>query len=137
MAANDKERIASEEAEKRLKAALTAKRDPSTTTPRIGSPAVGDSTTAADQSQGQAAQAGEDVVMNGAEPPQPMPQVRTSRYFLRCSLIAYRTPGNLSCMNASTKSKLSRLHLLWIPLGKYFDSVLSKLLSTSVDLGFT
>lgn len=137
MAANDKERIASEEAEKRLKAALTAKRDPSTTTPRIGSPAVGDSTTPADQSQGQAAQAGEDVVMNGAEPPQPMPQVRTSRYFLRCSLIAYRTPGNLSCMNASKKSKLSRLHLLWIPLGKYFDSVLSKLLSTSVDLGFT
>jgi THO complex subunit 2 len=37
----EQERIANEEAEKRLKAALTAKRGPDTTTSRTASPAVG------------------------------------------------------------------------------------------------
>ena len=39
MALQEKERIASEEAEKRLKAALTAKREPNTTASRVASPA--------------------------------------------------------------------------------------------------
>lgn len=39
----EKERVASEEAEKRLKAALTAKREPSTTTSRVASPNQGES----------------------------------------------------------------------------------------------
>ena len=42
MAAEEQERVASEEAEKRLKAALAAKRDPSMANSRIASPAVGD-----------------------------------------------------------------------------------------------
>lgn len=37
----EQERVANEEAEKRLKAALTAKREPSTTASRVASPALG------------------------------------------------------------------------------------------------
>jgi THO complex subunit 2 len=77
LANNEKERLASEEAEKRLKAALTAKRDPATTTSRIGSPAVGDTTALGDSVQSQqVASQGEDVSMSGTEPSQPIqPQV--------------------------------------------------------------
>ena len=42
LAAEEQERVANEEAEKRLKAALAAKRDPSITNSRIASPAVGE-----------------------------------------------------------------------------------------------
>jgi THO complex subunit 2 len=42
MAAEEQERVANEEAEKRLKAALAAKRDPSIAHSRIASPVVGD-----------------------------------------------------------------------------------------------
>ena len=42
LAAEEQERVANEEAEKRLKAALAAKRDPSIANSRIASPAVGD-----------------------------------------------------------------------------------------------
>lgn len=42
LAAEEQERVASEEAEKRLKAALAAKRDPSIANSRIASPAVGE-----------------------------------------------------------------------------------------------
>jgi len=41
----EQERIANEEAEKRLKAALTAKREPGATASRVASPAVGNSVT--------------------------------------------------------------------------------------------
>lgn len=41
LAMQEKERVANEEAEKRLKAALTAKREPSSTTSRVSSPSVG------------------------------------------------------------------------------------------------
>ncbi|OSX60384.1 hypothetical protein POSPLADRAFT_1058548 [Postia placenta MAD-698-R-SB12] len=44
----EKERIASEEAEKRLKAALTAKREPNASTSRVASPSIGDSAAPAD-----------------------------------------------------------------------------------------
>jgi len=37
----DQERVANEEEEKRLKAALKAKREPSTTTSRVSSPSIG------------------------------------------------------------------------------------------------
>lgn len=80
MTANDKERMASEEAEKRLKAALTAKRDPSTTTPRIGSPAAGEAAPPAEQSQSSAPPQAEDVVMNVTEPSQPTPSQVRCRY---------------------------------------------------------
>lgn len=46
MAAQEQERVASEEAEKRLKAALAAKRDPTASSSRIASPMVGDTSTA-------------------------------------------------------------------------------------------
>ena len=42
LAAEEQERVANEEAEKRLKAALAAKRDPSIANSRIASPAVGE-----------------------------------------------------------------------------------------------
>ncbi|KAI0693806.1 transcription factor/nuclear export subunit protein 2-domain-containing protein [Cytidiella melzeri] len=67
LANSERERTASEEAEKRLKAALTAKRDPITATPRTGSPAVGDTATAAEPGQNYAPPQEEDVAMNGAE----------------------------------------------------------------------
>ena len=41
----EQERIANEEAEKRLKATLTAKREPGATASRVASPAVGNSAT--------------------------------------------------------------------------------------------
>ena len=43
LAMQEQEQIASQEAEKRLKAALAAKRDPSTATSRIASPSIGES----------------------------------------------------------------------------------------------
>ncbi|KAL6309570.1 transcription factor/nuclear export subunit protein 2-domain-containing protein [Sparassis latifolia] len=42
----ERERVASEEAEKRLKAALTAKREPNASTSRVASPGMGDNSTA-------------------------------------------------------------------------------------------
>ncbi|GJE84409.1 THO complex subunit 2 [Phanerochaete sordida] len=68
-----KERVASEEAEKRLKAALTAKREP-TTTSRTGSPAVADVSTSADQSaEAKLVTSAEDVTMEGADQAEPAP----------------------------------------------------------------
>ena len=64
------ERKAAEEAEKRLKAALTAKREPSLVNgSRIGSPAVTEANTPADQGNDSTKQEGkaEDVVMDGTE----------------------------------------------------------------------
>lgn len=67
----EKERIASEEAEKRLKAALTAKREPVTTS-RTGSPAVADGAASTDQSTESKAASSEDVAMKGADHPEPV-----------------------------------------------------------------
>lgn len=65
---NEKERIASEEAEKRLKAALTAKREPAASTSRVGSPAIGDSAPQSESArEGKAPTQGEDVAMEGTE----------------------------------------------------------------------
>ncbi len=76
----EKKRVASEEAEKRLKAALTAKREPgTTTTSRMGSPAVIDPATTAEQlnetsGTAQANQSTKDVSMEGTElSPVPVP----------------------------------------------------------------
>jgi THO complex subunit 2 len=46
----EQERVANEEAEKRLKAALTAKREPNTTPSRVSSPTAGAASTAKDLS---------------------------------------------------------------------------------------
>ena len=86
LAAEEQERVASEEAEKRLKAALAAKRDPSTANSRIASPAVGDtnsSETSAPvepKSGTQDAKPSEDVVMengDGQAPASPASEVST------------------------------------------------------------
>ena len=90
VAAEEQERLASEEAEKRLKAALAAKRDPSIATQsRIASPVVGDTgssdTPAATDSKSstQEVKPSEDVVMeNGdsqASVVSPAPEVRIER----------------------------------------------------------
>ncbi|KZT71598.1 hypothetical protein DAEQUDRAFT_763816 [Daedalea quercina L-15889] len=50
LAMQEKERLASEEAEKRLKAALTAKREPNTAS-RVASPSIGESSATSDTSQ--------------------------------------------------------------------------------------
>ena len=65
------ERKAAEEAEKRLKAALTAKREPTSTTSRIGSPAVGDTST-----EQKPASQSDDVAMENTEHSEPAPEVR-------------------------------------------------------------
>lgn len=49
----EEERVANEEAEKRLKAALTAKREPGTATSRLASPKIGSSQLSADASTDQ------------------------------------------------------------------------------------
>ena len=56
----EKERLASEEAEKRLKAALTAKREPNNAS-RVASPSIGEASATGEAPQ--------DVKTNGTEPP--------------------------------------------------------------------
>jgi THO complex subunit 2 len=73
LAAEERERVANEEAEKRLKAALAAKRDPSIANSRIASPAVGDSSSSETpapvetKSGTQDAKPSEDVVMENGD----------------------------------------------------------------------
>jgi THO complex subunit 2 len=73
LAAEEQERVANEEAEKRLKAALAAKRDPSIVNSRIASPAVGEvnsSETSApteSKSNTQEAKSSDDVVMENGD----------------------------------------------------------------------
>ena len=77
MSQQQKEKTAAEEAEKRLKAALTAKREPSTNIgSRVGSPAVGD---AASGEQSNESKGSDNMVVDGAEPAPPVmaaPEVR-------------------------------------------------------------
>jgi THO complex subunit 2 len=84
--AEEQERAANEEAEKRLKAALAAKRDPSIAHSRIASPVVGDNSSSETpamvdpKSSTQEVKSSEDVVMdNGdaqASAASPAPEVR-------------------------------------------------------------
>ena len=74
LAAEEQERAANEEAEKRLKAALAAKRDPSIANSRIASPAVGEVSSsetpapaAESKSSNQEAKSLEDVVMENGD----------------------------------------------------------------------
>ena len=73
LAAEEQERVANEEAEKRLKAALAAKRDPSIANSRIASPAVGEvsssetSAPAESKSNTQEAKSSDDVVMENGD----------------------------------------------------------------------
>lgn len=86
VAAEEQERVANEEAEKRLKAALAAKRDPSIAHSRIASPVVGDTSssetpaTVDSKPSTQEVKPSEDVVMdNGdtqASAVSPAPEVR-------------------------------------------------------------
>jgi THO complex subunit 2 len=86
VAAEEQERVANEEAEKRLKAALAAKRDPSIAHSRIASPVVGDTNssetpaTVDSKPSTQAVKPSDDVVMdNGdtqASAVSPAPEVR-------------------------------------------------------------
>jgi THO complex subunit 2 len=86
VAAEEQERVANEEAERRLKAALAAKRDPSIAHSRIASPVVGDTSssetpaTVDSKSSTQEVKSSEDVAMdNGdtqASAVSPAPEVR-------------------------------------------------------------
>lgn len=106
VAAEEQERVVSEEAEKRLKAALAAKRDPSNAAQsRIASPVVGDTGSsdtpaATDSKPGtQEVKPSEDVVMeNGdsqASAVSPAPEVRIERLVL-LGRPAYHPVGLLS-----------------------------------------
>jgi len=66
----EQERVASEEAEKRLKATLAAKRDPSTNTSRISSPSVAEQVVNVEgesKSPAQENKSSEDVVMENGD----------------------------------------------------------------------
>lgn len=78
---SERDRQASEEAEKRLKAALTAKREPAASSSRVGSPAVGDLTTPAET---KVAPATEDVVMDSADASQPSQAEVSIKYLDTC-----------------------------------------------------
>lgn len=73
MAAEEQERVANEEAEKRLKAALAAKRDPSIANSRIASPVVGDASSSEtppgvdSKTSTQEVKSSEDVVMENGD----------------------------------------------------------------------
>jgi len=74
LAAEEQERVANEEAEKRLKAALAAKRDPSIANSRIASPAVGEVGSSSEmpvpaesKSSTQETKPSEDVVMENGD----------------------------------------------------------------------
>lgn len=107
VAAEEQERVASEEAEKRLKAALAAKRDPSIANSRIASPAVGESNSSETsppvdpKPNTQEVKASEDVIMeNGdAQAPAVSPvEVNTVQLFwirwLLTLLVSFRVPGS-------------------------------------------
>jgi len=111
MAAEEQERVASEEAEKRLKAALAAKRDPSIAHSRIASPVVGEAGASSSEAPSvvdskpgtQEVKQSEDVVMeNGdsqAPTVSPAPEVSTD-HEISCDhlpltlLVSFRAPGS-------------------------------------------
>lgn len=88
----EKERIASEEAEKRLKAALREKREPNVSTSRIASPAIGDASTTAESNSTQTKEGSQDAQPNGTPmevegPVQNSPPVEESPWLPQ--LVAY------------------------------------------------
>lgn len=93
VAAEEQERVASEEAEKRLKAALAAKRDPSIANSRIASPVVGDANSsetppvADSKPSTQEVRPSEDVVMENGDSQalavSPAPEV-SAEHFASC-----------------------------------------------------
>lgn len=75
LAKAEQERAASEEEERRLKAKLTAKREPSANPSRVASPAVAGSTTEQPAKEAtSAAEESQDVVMDSAEPSTSKPE---------------------------------------------------------------
>jgi THO complex subunit 2 len=104
MATEEQERVANEEAEKRLKAALAAKRDPSIANSRIASPAVGDTgsseppTTVESKPSAQEVKQSEDVVMENGDSQaltvSPAPEVGSPHltWFLPLTVDLFQSP---------------------------------------------
>lgn len=95
----EQERIANEEAEKRLKAALTAKREPGSSTSRVASPAIGASATSEPSNEAKASEAGTAPMEVDTIPPAVAPKEEVDNFhFLICirSLKILRVRGYLS-----------------------------------------
>jgi hypothetical protein len=122
LAAEEQERVANEEAEKRLKAALAAKRDPSIANSRIASPAVGEVSSSSSEtpvpvesksSNTQENKSSDDVVMEngdsqGSVNVSSAPEVSPGQLLNASRLIwLCRVPGSQKCGRYSTTSRRS------------------------------
>lgn len=121
----EQERIANEEAEKRLKAALTAKREP-TATSRVASPSLGNTTTPDALVEAklriEETSAQEDVTMEveNASATPPTPEVSpTSHYVMDKFSCANRVPGFLSSLLSSRIFKRLPREIHTTSLGKH------------------
>ena len=113
MSLQEKEKKAAEEAEKRLKAALTAKREPSASTAsRIGSPNVAEASTSVESEvKVPESKSSEDVTMDGpaseTTPPAPAPP-EVSRPEKRNTVGSPKHDRILGCQNYTPSSTTSR-----------------------------
>jgi THO complex subunit 2 len=122
LAAEEQERVANEEAEKRLKAALAAKRDPSIANSRIASPAVGEVSSSSSEtpvpvesksSNTQENKSSDDVVMEngdsqGSVNVSSAPEVSPGQLLNASRLIwLCRVPGSQKCGRYLTTSRRS------------------------------
>jgi hypothetical protein len=121
----EQERIANEEAEKRLKAALTAKREPGVTASRVASPAVGNPATpeSSDPKPLSADEVESSMDVDSAViPPPPPHDVRFIIYsFVLPSWISSRVSGFLSLRHCSRTFGKLRPAMRMMSLGK--DSI--------------
>ena len=95
----EQERIANEEAEKRLKAALTAKREPGATASRVASPAVGNPATpeSSDPKPSSTDEVESSMDVDLAVVPPPPPQKDDVRFIVYCLSFSHEfLPGRLA-----------------------------------------
>lgn len=106
LAMQEKERVASEEAEKRLKAALTAKREPNVTTSRVASPSTRESSAAIDTADAKNTDAQiADVSVDSPDAPSTnatIPEVgQVVLKLLMHPELSFRALGSLNCSHCS------------------------------------
>ena len=125
----EKERLASEEAEKRLKAALTAKREPNNAS-RVASPSIGDVPATGEGSQEAKTSGTEpnngdmnvDISAENSSATIAQPEVCTTSLRLLSSLqLHFRALGCQNCMRCLTTLRKSRLHWLRNGFGKTLE----------------
>lgn len=133
LALQEQERMANEEEEKRLKAALKAKREPSTATSRVSSPSIGATGSTKDISIEQKPSVPEGSLTEDMSMDTDSPAVSFYCVFRSFGQIlkAYRAHGFRSCPRSLTTSKRSRLAMLTMSSGEL--SVILRALNTDTQ----